>query len=89
MRYTDEVLEDIDFKVKTLSGDHYETLKAEFVDWANDARVSTVREMMDLGLPRDVAENILYYLREVARGIDGTMKVRYAEDVSPAEEVAA
>ena len=57
-RYNDEVIADIDAKVKTLSGDHYETLKAEYVDWANDARVSTVREMMDLGLPREVADPI-------------------------------
>jgi uncharacterized protein YecE (DUF72 family) len=89
MRYNDEVLKDIDEKVKTLSGDHYDTLKTEFVDFHNDLRVATVREVTDLGIPRETAENVLYYLREVARGIDGTMRTKYAEDVAPAEEVAA
>jgi hypothetical protein len=89
MRYNDEVLADIDAKVKTLSGDHYDTLKGEFVDFHNDLRVATVREVTDLGVPREVAETVLYYLREVARGIDGTMRVRYNEDVTMPEEVAA
>jgi hypothetical protein len=82
MRYNDEVLSDIDAKVKTLSGDHYDTLKAEFVDFHNDLRVATVRELTDLGLPYETAENVLYYVREVARGIDGTMKCRYNEEVA-------
>lgn len=89
MRYNDEVLADIDAKVKTLSGDHYDTLKGEFVDLHNDLRVATVREVTDLGVPYEVAENVLYYLREVARGIDGTMKTRYNEDVTMPEEAAA
>lgn len=89
MRYNDEVLTDIDAKVKTLSGDHYDTLKSEYVDWANDLRVATVRELLDLGLDRDTADNLLFYLREVARGIDPNMRTKYAEDVTPIEEVAA
>jgi hypothetical protein len=64
MRYNDETIKDIDQKIKTLAGPHYDTLKAEYVDAHNDMRVATVREMMDLGLPRETAENILYYLRE-------------------------
>lgn len=89
MRYNDAVLADIDAKVKTLSGDHYDTLKSEFVDFHNDLRVASVREITDLGVPREVAENVLYYVREVARGIDGTMKARYNEDVTIPEDVAA
>lgn len=88
MRYNDAVLADIDAKVKTLSGDHYDTLKSEFVSWENDARVATVREMMDLGVPREVAESVLYYLREVARGIDTTIPACYNEDVAGPVEVA-
>jgi len=73
MRYNDEVLADIDAKVKTLSGDHYDTLKAEFVDFHNDLRVASVREVTDLGIPYEVAENVLYYVQEVARGVDPTL----------------
>jgi len=89
MRYNDEVLTDIDAKVKTLSGDFYDALKAEYTDAHNDMRVATVREMMDLGLPREVAENVLYFLREVARGIDPTIPACYNEDVcGPMEDAA-
>ena len=89
MRYNDEVIADMDAKGKTLSGDHYDTLKTEFVDFHNDLRVATVREVTALGVPREVAENVLYYVREVARGIDGTMKARYNEDVAGPMEDAA
>lgn len=88
MRYNDEVLADIDAKVKTLSGDHYDTLKAEFVDWENDLRVATVREITDLGIPYEVAENVLYYVREIARGIDTTIPACYNEDVAGPMEAA-
>jgi hypothetical protein len=73
MRYNDTVLADMDAKVKTLSGEHYDALKAEFVDW-NDARVASVREMIDLGLPRDTAENVIFYLQEVERGMYPNLK---------------
>ena len=88
MQYNEAVLADIDAKVKTLSGDFYDTLKAEFVDWENDLRVATVREITDLGIPYEVAENVLYYVREVARGIDTTIPACYNEDVAGPMEVS-
>jgi len=74
MQYKEAVLADIDAKVKTLSGDHYETLKAEFVDFHNDLRVASVRELTDLGLPYEVADGVLYYVQETARGLDPNMR---------------
>jgi hypothetical protein len=88
MRFNDQVIADMTEKVKTLAGPHYDTLMSEFCD-LNDARVGTVREYMDLGIPRETAENILYYLRLVWQGIDPNLKTKYAEDVTPSEEVAA
>lgn len=85
MRYNDEVIADIDAKVKTLSGDHYDTLKAEFVDFHNDLRVATVREITDLGIPYEVAENVLYFVQEVARGIDPTMRQKIQMVSNPGE----
>lgn len=82
MRYNDEVIADIDAKVKILAGDHYDTLKTEFVDFHNDMRVATLREVTDLGVPFEVAESILYYLREVARGIWPDFTAHYNEDVA-------
>jgi hypothetical protein len=88
-RYNDSVIADMNEKVKTLAGEYYDILKAEYVDAHNDMRVATVREMMDLGLPRETAENILFYLREVARGIDPTIPACYNEDVcGPMEDAA-
>jgi hypothetical protein len=88
MRYSDEVLADMDAKVKTLSGDHYETLKAEFVDFHNDMRVASVRELTDLGVPYEAAENCLYYVQEVARGMDPNMRQLGEMAAGPMEEVA-
>ena len=61
-------LADLDKKVKELAGIHYDTIMREFVDY-NDLRVGTIRELMDLKVPRQVAENVLYYLQEVDRGM--------------------
>lgn len=78
-KYTDEVLADMTDKVKLIAGEHYETLMQEFVD-LNDARVGTCREYMDLGIPREVAENILEYLRLVHQGLWGDVKNMYADE---------
>jgi hypothetical protein len=88
MRFNDQVHADLIQKVKTLAGPHYDTLMGEFCD-LNDARVGTVREYMDLGIPRETAENILYYLRLVWQGIDPNLKTKYAEDVAGPMEDAA
>jgi len=74
MRHNETSLADMDAKVKALSGDHYDTLKAEFVDFENDLRVASIREITDLGVPYDVAEGVLYYVQETARGMDPNMR---------------
>jgi hypothetical protein len=89
MRYNDAVITDMDVKVKLLAGDHYDTIKAEFQDFHNDLRVATVREVMDLGVPRDVAENVIYYAQEVARGIDPNMRPKCDPVPGPLEPVEA
>lgn len=87
-RFNDAVIADMTEKVKTLAGEYYDTLMSEMVDF-NDARVATVREYMDLGIPRETAENILYFLRMVWAGIDPSIKTKYAEDVpGPMEDAA-
>ena len=85
MRYNDAVLSDMDSKVKILAGEHYDALKAEFVDFHNDLRVATVRELTDLGLPYEVAESVLYYVQEVQRGIDPNLNKRTATVAGPLE----
>ena len=68
MLHTATSLADLDKKVKELAGDHYDTLMSEFVSY-EDLRVGTLREIRDLGVPREVAENVLYYLQCVDRGM--------------------
>lgn len=77
--YTPKVLTDMADKVKLIAGEHYETLMQEFVD-LNDARVGTCREYMDLGIPRDIAEDILEYLRLVHQGLWGDVKTMYGDE---------
>lgn len=72
-KYTDEVLADIDAKVALLVGDKYEAVKAEFVDFHNDLRVASLWELLDLGIPREDAMNVLEYLRLVGGGMDETL----------------
>ena len=86
MRHNETSLTDMDAKVKTLSGDHYDTLKAEYVDWENDLRVASVRDITDLGVPYEVAEAVLYFVQEVARGMDPNM--RQKGEVVPGPVVA-
>ena len=71
--HTPEVLADIDAKVAMLVGDKYEAVKAEFVDFHNDMRVANIWELLDLGIPREDAENVLEYLRLVGSGMDETL----------------
>jgi uncharacterized protein YfbU (UPF0304 family) len=91
MRYNDAVLADMDTKIKTLAGEHYDALKAEFVNF-NDMRVATVRELLDLGLPRNTANNVLHYLREVETLMYPNLKQKgddvESEQPMDAEEVA-
>ncbi len=67
--YTPEVLADIDAKVALLLGDKYDAVKQEFVDFHNDLRVAGIWELLDLGIAREDAENVLEYLRLVASGM--------------------
>jgi hypothetical protein len=72
-KYTPEVLADIESKVAMLVGDKFEAVKAEFVDFHNDLRVANVWELLDLGVAREDAENVLEYLRLVGSGMDETL----------------
>ena len=76
MRHNETSLADMDAKVKTLAGPHYDALKAEYTDWENDLRVSSIREITDLGVPYDVAESVLYLVQEVARLMDPNLRPR-------------
>ena len=58
-RYTDDIIALIDSKMQEILGEHYVAVKAEFVDFHNDMRVARVRELRDLGLPLETAENAL------------------------------
>jgi hypothetical protein len=79
-KYNADALALMDAKVKKYSGEHYDALKAEFVDF-NDMRVASVREMMDLGLPRETAEVILDFLREIEMQMYPNLKQK-GDDVS-------
>ena len=72
-KYTPEVLADIESKVAMFVGDKLEAVKAEFVDFHNDLRVANIWELIDLGIPRQDAENVLEYLRLVGSGMDETL----------------
>jgi hypothetical protein len=55
-------------------------------------RVATVRELLDLGLPRNTANNVLHYLREVETLMYPNLKQKgddvESEQPMDAEEVA-
>ena len=54
--------------VKAIAGEHFPAIMAEFVDLTNDFRCASTREVMDLGIPRLVAEKCLYLVREAYVG---------------------
>lgn len=54
--------------VKAIAGDHFAALEAEFVDFNNDMRVASTRELMDLGLDRVTADKCLFIVREAYVG---------------------
>lgn len=54
--------------VKAIAGNHFDALEAEFVDFNNDMRVASTRELMDLGLDRVTADKCLFIVREAYVG---------------------
>ncbi len=54
--------------VKAVAGEHFPAIMEEYCDLNNDLRVSTTRELMDLGLPRLVADKCLFIVREAYVG---------------------
>ena len=74
MQYNDAQLAALDASIKKHAGEHYETLKAEYVDWHNDLRVASVRDITDLGVPYEVADAVLYITQELARTLDPNMR---------------
>lgn len=56
--------------IAKVAGEHFKSLENEFVDFNNDLRVATVREVMDLGIPRETAETVLYVAKEAYCGKD-------------------
>ena len=56
--------------VRSIVGDLFPAIEAEFVDLNNDLRVATVREIMDCGPTRDMAEKILFIVKDVYCGKD-------------------
>jgi hypothetical protein len=58
----------LDDAVKAIVGEHYQSLKNEMCDWNNDLRVASTREVMDLDIPRETAEKVLYLVRDVYTG---------------------
>lgn len=84
MPYTPAKIEVIDAYVQKYAGEHYDALKAEFVDF-NDMRIASVREMMDLGLPKESVFAILDFLREIENRMYPNLKQK-GEDVPSAEQ---
>lgn len=54
--------------VRKVAGDHFKALETEFVDFANDMRVASPWEMMDLGLDRDTVDRLHQLVKEVFVG---------------------
>jgi hypothetical protein len=54
--------------VKAVAGEHFPAIMEEFVDLNNDFRCASTREVMDLGIPRLVAEKCLFIVREAYVG---------------------
>jgi hypothetical protein len=92
--YDESTLALIDAEVKAQAGNHYDALKAEFVDFHNDLRTASTVELMQLGLSSESAHNILYFIQQVNAGMDPTCKQkvtmpRMKEDEAPLFAVEA
>ena len=54
--------------IAKVAGEHFKSLENEFVDFNNDLRVATVREVMDLGIPRETVDRLHQLVKEVFVG---------------------
>jgi hypothetical protein len=66
--------------------DHMDVVGEEFVDLHNDLRVATTMSLVDLGIDRDAAEDMLLWMRAKYTELGGLSDFHFARGGKPVEE---